>query len=301
MLPAALNGVRRESFGRAGRLSFYVAGEGAPLLLVHSINAAGSAYEVKPIFDALVGSRRVYAVDLPGFGFSDRSKRDYTPRLYTDAIHDMLDVVAKDEMSTAPIDALAVSLGSEFLARAAVEAPGRFRTLTLVTPTGFQQRLRQAPRQARRDAAGAWPLRRVHLPAMEPGHLRSLGVAPEHPLLPAQDIRLGSALTKGSPNTTISPRIRTAPRTRRSPSSPAGCSPRTSARSTKGSRCRCGCRTAPRAISAISATRAGPRARTNWRVEPFDTGALPHFEEPQKFMAEYRRFLADAAIEAHAA
>jgi hypothetical protein len=42
-------------------------------------------------------------------------------------------------------------------------------------------------------------------------------------------------------------------------------------------------------------------AKDNWRVEPFDTGALPHFEEPQKFMAEYRRFLADAAIEAHAA
>jgi pimeloyl-ACP methyl ester carboxylesterase len=75
LLPAALNGERRESFGRAGRVSFYVAGQGAPLLLVHSINAAGSAYEVKPIFDALVGGRRVYAADLPGFGFSDRSKR----------------------------------------------------------------------------------------------------------------------------------------------------------------------------------------------------------------------------------
>jgi hypothetical protein len=42
-------------------------------------------------------------------------------------------------------------------------------------------------------------------------------------------------------------------------------------------------------------------AKENWRVEPFDTGALPHFEEPQRFIADYRRFLASAAIEAHAA
>jgi hypothetical protein len=44
VLPPALNAARRETYGRSGRLSFYVAGEGRPLLLVHSINAAGSAY-----------------------------------------------------------------------------------------------------------------------------------------------------------------------------------------------------------------------------------------------------------------
>ncbi len=70
------------------RLSYYVAGNGPPLLLVHSINAAASAYEVRPIFERMVATNRVYAVDLPGFGFSDRSKREYTPRLYTDAIHE---------------------------------------------------------------------------------------------------------------------------------------------------------------------------------------------------------------------
>ena len=42
----------RSTAGRAG-LSYYVAGAGAPMLLVHSINAAGSAYEVKPIFERL--------------------------------------------------------------------------------------------------------------------------------------------------------------------------------------------------------------------------------------------------------
>ena len=156
VLPPALDASRREVYGRSGRLSFYVEGAFAPLLLVHSINAAGSAYEVKPIFERLVGSRQVYAVDLPGFGFSDRSKRQYSPRLYTDAIHDMLGVIAKDgdgdKPIDGPIDAFAVSLGSEFLARAAVERPDRFRTLTLVTPTGFSkgsEHLRGRPGETR--------------------------------------------------------------------------------------------------------------------------------------------------------
>ena len=135
-LPPALNGARRESNGRAGRMNYYVAGEGQPLLLLHSINAAASPYEVRPVFEHYQGRRRVYAPDLPGFGFSDRSARPYSPRLYTDAIFDMLDVI-EQETSVTAVDALALSLSAEFLARAASEQPGRFRSLALVTPTAF--------------------------------------------------------------------------------------------------------------------------------------------------------------------
>lgn len=135
-LPPAVTGERREINRRAGRLSYYVAGSGEPLLLIHSINAAASAYEIRPLFEHYRQSRRVYAPDLPGFGFSDRSARAYTPRLYTDAILDMLDEITS-ETGAGPIDALALSLSAEFLARTASENPGRFRTLALVTPSGF--------------------------------------------------------------------------------------------------------------------------------------------------------------------
>jgi pimeloyl-ACP methyl ester carboxylesterase len=137
-LPPALDAERREIAGRAGRLSYYVAGSGEPLLLIHSINAAASAYEVRPLFDHYRAGRRVYALDLPGFGFSDRSERDYTPRLYADAILDMLDEIER-ETGARSVDALALSLGSEFLARAASEHPDRFSTLALVSPTGFRK------------------------------------------------------------------------------------------------------------------------------------------------------------------
>jgi pimeloyl-ACP methyl ester carboxylesterase len=135
-LPPALPGERREFAGRAGRLSYYVAGAGEPLLLIHSVNAAASAYEVRPLFEHYRRSRRVYAIDLPGFGFSDRSARDYTARLYADAILDMVEEIGR-EHAREPVDALALSLGGEFLARAASEQPKRFRTVALVSPTGF--------------------------------------------------------------------------------------------------------------------------------------------------------------------
>ncbi|WP_102126814.1 alpha/beta fold hydrolase [Deinococcus planocerae] len=134
--PPALDAERRTLGGRAGPVNAYVAGSGAPLLLVHSVNAAASAYEVRPLFEHYRASRRVYALDLPGFGFSRRGGREYTPRLMTDALHDVLDEIAL-ESGEERVDALALSLGGEFLARAASERPERFRSVTLVTPTGF--------------------------------------------------------------------------------------------------------------------------------------------------------------------
>ena len=49
---------------------------------------------MKPIFDRMRTFRRVYSVELPGFGYSDRSGRRYDIRLYMDAIHDMLDLIS---------------------------------------------------------------------------------------------------------------------------------------------------------------------------------------------------------------
>ncbi len=82
-LPPALSGERRTIGSKAGQLSYYTAGpqaSGEPLLLIHSINAAGSAYEVLPLYEHYCNSRTVYALDLPGFGFSERGDRElYTP------------------------------------------------------------------------------------------------------------------------------------------------------------------------------------------------------------------------------
>lgn len=145
-LPAPLDGERHDLATGFGRLACYTAGPSAaagpatpPLLLVHSINAAGSAFEMAPIFDGEKRQRRVVAFDLPGYGLSDRPRRLYTPRTMTDAILAVVDDI-QERHGPAPIDAMALSLSSEFLARAAVERPAAFRSIALVSPTGLDSR-----------------------------------------------------------------------------------------------------------------------------------------------------------------
>ena len=140
-LPAPVSGQRHEVASGVGRLTYYSASTGtreadAPLLLIHSINAAGSAYEIKPLYEHYRQTRTVYALELPGFGHSERGKRVYTIRMMTDAIHKIVEIIRKDHGS-APIDALALSLSCEFLARAITENPLAFRSAALVSPTGF--------------------------------------------------------------------------------------------------------------------------------------------------------------------
>lgn len=121
---------------QAGRISYYVdkSSEGTPLVLVHSINPAPSAYEVKPIFEHYRGNRPVYALDLPGFGFSERSDRVYSPSLYQKAISAFLkDVVGE------PADVIAISLSCEFAALAVVHDPGLIHSMVMISPTGFTQ------------------------------------------------------------------------------------------------------------------------------------------------------------------
>lgn len=137
--------------GFAGLLSYYVdkQGSGRPLVLIHSVNAAASSYEMRPLFNHYRGQRPVYALDLPGFGFSERSDRRYSPELFTAAVRDFLkDIVGE------PADVVALSLGGEFAARAALDNPELFHSLTLISPTGLSSDSRKNGAQQ----AGGSPL-----------------------------------------------------------------------------------------------------------------------------------------------
>lgn len=159
-LPLAVSGERRSLQSSGRELSYYASGpaatSGAPLLLIHSVNAAASAYEVRPLYERYAASRPVYALDLPGFGFSERNDREYTPRLMTDAVLAMIEEIGRRH-GHAPIDALAISLGCEFLARAASEAPAALRSIALVSPTGFN---RSSPRNGPPGSTRGMPLLR---------------------------------------------------------------------------------------------------------------------------------------------
>jgi pimeloyl-ACP methyl ester carboxylesterase len=124
----------------AGRIHVYedVRGDGAPVVFVHSVNAAASAREMYPLFDRIRGERPAIAFDLPGFGKSERGDRKYDKRLYADALTAVLQ--RSNDRSGRAADVVALSLGCEFAATVAVESPALVRTLTLISPTGFGHR-----------------------------------------------------------------------------------------------------------------------------------------------------------------
>ncbi len=116
-----------------GNVALYRGGpsEATPILLVHSVNAAASAAEMKPLFDHLALDFSVTALDLPGYGKSDREPIEYDIDHMTDG------VVAAIEDIGRPTHVIALSLGAEFAARAATIRPDLVASLTLISPTGF--------------------------------------------------------------------------------------------------------------------------------------------------------------------
>lgn len=291
-LPPAVSADRFEIYERAGRLSFYVAGEGPPALILHSINAAGSVYEVKPIFEVLSSAHRVYAPDLPGFGHSDRSRRDYDVELYVQAILDMLNVIAND-YGDKPVDAIALSLSSEFLARAAHEHPSRFRSLGFVTPTGFtasSDRLRAEPGKTRYKPVLSsileFPLWRsgLYRQLVRPGTIRyflkrTYGSAGfDKGLAAYDDLTTHQPGAENAPYAFLSGKLfsRDIRNVYESLDMPVwlGHGTRGDFKDFRG--------------ADWTAT------RDNWTVQAFDTGALPHFETPEAFFPPLRSFLAMA-------
>jgi pimeloyl-ACP methyl ester carboxylesterase len=288
-LPPAVQGERFEFDSAAGRLSAYVAGQGPPLLLVHSVNAAASVAEVRPLFEHYVSTRTVFALDLPGYGFSERSDRAYTPRLMTDALLAMREPMRR-RCGERTVDALAVSLACEFLARAAVEAPTAWRSVALVSPTGFNGR------RVRTDPSGStqampWLYRALRGPGWGGALFRALtrpGV-----------VRYFLERTWGGKN--IDEELwRYAVITARQPG--AEYAP---LHFLAGSMFSTDIHSVYRQVAQPVWMSHGVRGdfvdyrgksvvtdRAHWRFDVFATGAMPYFELPQDFDATYDGFLA---------
>jgi pimeloyl-ACP methyl ester carboxylesterase len=288
-LQPALSHERKTVRGSAGPLSYYVRGHGKPVLLIHSINAAASAYEMRPIYESDVPGARFYAPDLPGFGYSDRSNRDYSVDLYVRAIHDMLAVIEQD-VGSQPVDAVALSLSSEFLARAAIKRPDRFEKLVFITPTGFDKRSDglRAPSGTTRQVSGVLPA--LSLPLLSDALYAALTSRPSiryflQKTYGSKDIDEGlfeyayatshQAGAKHAPLAFLSGKLFSADiRTVYERLQHEVWMPH-----------------ATRGDFADFSGASWVDGRSSWRRQPFPTGALVHFEQQQHFIREWLEFL----------
>jgi pimeloyl-ACP methyl ester carboxylesterase len=127
------SGAGRLRFGsvvtRRARVSTMEAGIGPPVLAIHGLGGTKGSF--LPTLAALSDRFRVLAVDLPGFGDSDKPiGASYDPRFFADAMVDLLDALAIDH-----VDLIGNSLGGRVALEIALRAPERVGRLALLAPS----------------------------------------------------------------------------------------------------------------------------------------------------------------------
>jgi pimeloyl-ACP methyl ester carboxylesterase len=126
-----------ESFITAGGVRARVVqeGEGEPVLLVHGVAAWAENWSLTMPAAAAAGYRAV-AVDLPGFGQSERAPKpkyfDPPEPYYVRFVRDVMDVLELERPHV-----VGHSMGGAVATAAASTMPERFASLTLVAPGAF--------------------------------------------------------------------------------------------------------------------------------------------------------------------
>lgn len=130
-LDTVLKGEERRYPWKSGDVFYVVKGnrESKPLLLVHGLGPGASSYEWRKNIDDLAQQFRVYALDLMGYGLSDRPAIDYTPETYTDLIADFL-----KEVINRPTIVVAHGETCAYVIADAFRRPQLFERLVLVAP-----------------------------------------------------------------------------------------------------------------------------------------------------------------------
>src|ERR1043165_5565862 len=130
----ALGGEAGTYSWKHGQVFYRHAGDEAttPVLFVHGVGAGARSFMWRRNFLPLAREFRTYAIDLLGFGYSDKpANASYSADLYVELIADFLrEVVGR------PARVVAHTLSAAFAVRVADEHPELVNSLVLVSPTG---------------------------------------------------------------------------------------------------------------------------------------------------------------------
>jgi pimeloyl-ACP methyl ester carboxylesterase len=131
-LPPTLPGSMHDWTWRGRRVRYTRMGSGPPLVLVHGIHAAASSFEMRNVFEPLSQRYTVYALDLLGFGKSERPSAPYNAWLYQHLLGDFIaEVVGR------PAVVVASSLSSAHAVAVARTRTDLVERLVLLSPTGI--------------------------------------------------------------------------------------------------------------------------------------------------------------------
>jgi pimeloyl-ACP methyl ester carboxylesterase len=132
---SALGGESSSFDWKHGNIFFKAAGTKqpvTPVVFIHGVGAGLSSFMWRKNFDVLARDFPVYAIDLLGFGFSDKpSTAPYSADLYVELITDFV-----REVSGYPANIVASSLAAAYAVRVADEHPELVKSMVLNAPTG---------------------------------------------------------------------------------------------------------------------------------------------------------------------
>ncbi len=119
-----------------GKINFYeskVQSKKPPILLVHGIHLFAGGHDMVPVFEAFCAYRKVFLLDLPGFGGSEKSDRPYRPGLYQAAISEFV----RDRIGE-PVHVVVMGQSAEFVAMAEEQDSDLFKSIVMINPSGMQ-------------------------------------------------------------------------------------------------------------------------------------------------------------------
>jgi pimeloyl-ACP methyl ester carboxylesterase len=111
------------------RVRYIDTSSGGLLLLIHGLG--GSIESWTNNIGELTKSLRVIAIDLPGFGLSDKPKMDYTIKFYREFIVQFL-----KQLQLGQVSIVGSSLGGHVAAEVAIRHPDLVKKLILTSPAG---------------------------------------------------------------------------------------------------------------------------------------------------------------------
>jgi pimeloyl-ACP methyl ester carboxylesterase len=116
---------------RLGEISFQRLGEGPALLLLHSFGPGHDSEEWRQVAEILSDQFQVFAVDLIGWGRSDRPQLHYDDELYIQLAVDFIEDVVRERV--VPV---AAGLAGAYALQVAVDHPESVRGVALSVPSG---------------------------------------------------------------------------------------------------------------------------------------------------------------------
>ena len=132
---SALGGQAHFFRWKHGRVFYKTAGlekPGPPVVFIHGVGAGASSFMWRKNFDDLSNDFQVFALDLLGFGLSDKPPTAaYSADLYVELITDFI-----REVTGQPANVVASSMGAAYAIRVADEHPELVSALILNGPTG---------------------------------------------------------------------------------------------------------------------------------------------------------------------